>query len=140
MNERFEFGRRIEDVSPEAVDRQQAEVMRAPLPEIVTCAFLYDEGGTVTYEYPELTALCPMTGIQDLYMVRITYIPDRRIPELKSLRTYFLAFRDLPFFHEHLVCRIFEDFARAVTPKRLRVELDVAIRGGIHTTVVRESE
>ena len=140
MNERFEYTGRIEDARPEDVDRQQAEVIKHPLPGIVILAFQYDEGGTVTYEYPELTAVCPMTGIQDLYTVRFTYVPDDKVPELKSLRTYLLAYRDLPILHEHLICRIFDDFTAAVSPRRLRVELDVAIRGGIHTTAVKESE
>ena len=92
----------------------------------------------VTYEYPELTALCPMTGIQDLYTVRIIYIPKDRIPELKSLRFYLLSYRDIAILHEHLANKIFSDFKKAVRPKRLRLELEVAIRGGIKTKIVKQ--
>ena len=140
MNERFEYTGRIEEMSPEDVDLQQAKVLRHPMPEIVTLAFQHDAGGIVTYEYPELTAVCPMTGIQDLYTLRIIYVPEDRVPELKSLRMYLLAYRDLPILHEHLICRIFDDFTAAVAPQRLRIELDVSIRGGIHTTAMKESE
>ena len=140
MNEHFEYAGKIEDVSPEDVDRQQAEVLRHPMPGIVTLAFQHDTGGTVTYEYPELIAVCPMTGIPDIYTLRVIYVPQDKIPELKSLRMYLLAYRNLPILHEHLICRIFDDFTDTVAPRCLRVELDVAVRGGIHTTAVKESE
>jgi len=107
------------------------------MPEIKTLDFLY-KGGEITYEYPELIALCPMTGIPDIYTVRIIYTPDEKLPELKSLRFYFLAYKDIPILHEHLASKIFDDFKKAVKPKNLRIELDVAVRGGIRTKVVRE--
>ena len=58
---------------------------------------------------------------------------------LKSLRYYFLGYRDISILHEHLAHKIFNDFKKAVSPKRLRLELDVAIRGGIHTRIVKET-
>ena len=139
MKEKFKFKEKIEDVSPEEVKKQQQGVIKLQMPEIVTLDFLYGEGGEITYEYPEMTALCPMTGIQDFYTLRIVYIPDEKIPELKSLRLYFMAYRDIPILHEHLANKIFEDFMRTVRPEMLRVELEVAVRGGIYTSIVRES-
>ncbi|GAI46949.1 unnamed protein product, partial [marine sediment metagenome] len=70
---------------------------------------------------------------------RIIYIPNKKIPELKSLRFYFLAYKDIPILHEHLANKIFEDFEKTVKPKKLRFELDVAVRGGIHTKITKES-
>lgn len=133
-----EFTKTIEGMSPAEVRKQQQRVKRQKMPAIQTLDFLYADGAEVTYEYPELTAVCPMTGIQDLYTVRITYVPGSRVPELKSLRSYFLAYRDVPILHEHLVCKIFADFSAAVDPVRLAVHLDVAVRGGIHTTLVKD--
>ncbi len=133
-----EVKRKIEDMSNEEIRRQQEEVKRLKMPEIRTMDFLYDKGGEITYEYAELTALCPMTGIQDIYTVRITYVPDKKIPELKSLRHYFLSYRDIPILHEHLANKIFEDFDNAVRSKRLKIQLNVAVRGGISTTIVNE--
>ena len=139
MKEKYTFKKTIEEASNEEVRKQQEKVIQLKMPDIRTVDYLYDNGGTVTYECAELTALCPMTGIQDLYTVRIQFIPDKKIPELKSLRFYFLAYRDIPIFHEHLTHKIFDDFFKAVQPKYLRIELDVALRGGIHTKVVQES-
>ena len=137
MEENFTF-KKIEETSPEEVRKQQEEVKKLKMPEISTMDFLYEEGGEITYEYPELTAICPMTGIQDTYTVKIVYIPDKKIPELRSLRFYFLAYRDVPIFHEHMANKIFEDFTSVVAPKKIRIELDVAVRGGILTKIVKE--
>jgi 7-cyano-7-deazaguanine reductase len=65
-------------------------------------------------------------------------VPDEKIPELKSLKYYFLAYRDIPVLHEHLAQKIYEDFSEAVKPEKLRVELDVSVRGGINATVTVE--
>jgi len=135
--ENFKFKKKIEEMSKEEIRKQQKEVQKLKMPEIRTVDFLYEDG-EVTYEYDELTALCLMTGIPDLYTVRIIYTPGKKVPELKSLRFYFLAYRNIPILHEHLANKIFEDFEKAVQPKKLKLELDAAVRGGIYTKIVRE--
>ncbi|MBN2372967.1 preQ(1) synthase [bacterium] len=132
------FREKIEEMDDEEIRAQQERVKRLRMPEIRTLDFLYNEGGKVTYEYPELTALCPMTGIQDIYTVRITYIPEKKVPELKSLREYFLGYRDVPILHEHLASKIFKDFNEAVMARQLTIQLNVSVRGGISTTIVIE--
>jgi len=132
------FRGKIEDMSNEELKSQELSIKKLKLPEIRVIDFIYEKGEEVSYEYPELIALCPMTGLPDFYTVRITYIPDKKITELKSLRFYFLAYREIPVLHEHLASKIFEDFWKAITPKRLKVELEVAVRGGIKTKIVKE--
>ena len=132
------FKRKIEEMTDAEIREQQEEVKGLRMPGIRTLDFLYEQGGEITYEYPELTALCPMTGIQDIYTVLITYIPGKKVPELKSLREYFLAYRDVPILHEHLASKICEDFDAAVNPRQLIIQLDVAVRGGISTSIVIE--
>jgi 7-cyano-7-deazaguanine reductase len=136
----FKFTNKIEEAKPEEVNKQQEEIRKLQLPKINTQEYVYvnDSVAEIQYEYVELTAVCPMTGIQDTYTVRVKYIPKDNIPELKSLRFYFLAYRDIPIFHEHLINKIFEDFGNAVKPSTLTVELDVALRGGIHTTLKKQ--
>ena len=133
------FRNKIEKMNEAEIKRQEEKVKKLRMPKIRAMDFLYKEGGEVSYEYPELIALCPMTGIPDFYTVRLIYIPGRKIPELKSLRFYFLAYKDIPVLHEHLANKIFEDFWKAARPKKLKVELEVAVRGGIHTRIVKES-
>jgi len=130
------YKKKIEEMNSEEIREQQEKVKKMKMPEIRTVDFLY-EGGEIVYEYRELIALCPITGIPDIYTVRIIYTPDKKIPELKSLRFYFLAYKDIPILHEHLANKIFEDFEEAVKPKNLKIELDAAVRGGIHTKIIK---
>jgi 7-cyano-7-deazaguanine reductase len=133
--EKYEYRDAIEEMTDEEVRQQQEEVRDREMPEIRTVDFVCDAREEVTYECPEMTAVCPMTGIPDFYTIRITYVPDENLPELKSLRFYLLAYREIPIFHEHLAAKIHEDFTEAVQPRSLHLELDVGVRGGIHTTV-----
>ena len=134
--ENFVFKKKIEEMNSEEIRKQQEKVKKMKMPEIRTVDFLY-EGGEMVYEYRELIALCPITGIPDIYTVRIIHTPDKKIPELKSLRFYFLAYKDIPILHEHLANKIFEDFKKAVKPKNLKIELEAAVRGGIHTKIIK---
>ena len=138
--EKSSLGKKVEEMSNEEIKRQQEEIKELEMPKIRTLDFIYEDSGEITYKYPELTALCPMTDIPDSYNVRIIYTPDGKIPELKSLRFYFLAYRNVQILHEHLANKIFDDFEREVEPKKLKVELEVAVRGGIYTRIVKESE
>ncbi|NPA75118.1 MAG: preQ(1) synthase [Euryarchaeota archaeon] len=105
---------------------------------IETVEYEYPETHTVVeYEYPELTAVCPMSGLPDFYTVRIVYEPERKLPELKSLKMYFVGFRNVGILHENLANRIMEDFRVAVEPRWVLIELFVNNRGGVYTTVRR---
>lgn len=89
----------------------------------------------VRCETPELTCLCPMTGQPDFATVVLTYVPDRLIVELKSLKVYLWSFRDEGHFHEDVTNRILDDLVAAVSPRRMTVETHWNVRGGITTTV-----
>lgn len=92
----------------------------------------------IQLENPELTALCPFTANPDFYEIKITYQPDQELIELKSLKLYLQKFRDIRITHESLLNIIFEDIDSLISPKYLKIELKVNIRGGIKTTVIRE--
>ena len=105
---------------------------------IETVKFEYTETHTaVEYEYPELTALCPMTGLPDFYTVRIIFEPEKKLPELKSLKMYFVGYRNMGILHENLANKILEDFREHVEPRWILLELYVNNRGGVYTTVRR---
>ncbi len=89
----------------------------------------------IEFECPEFTCLCPRTGQPDFATIRIHYVPDQTCVELKSLKLYLWSFRDQGAFHEAVVNRILDDLVAALSPRRIRVEGDFLVRGGIHTTV-----
>jgi 7-cyano-7-deazaguanine reductase len=92
---------------------------------------------TCSHVFPELTALCPITQLPDFYVVYLLYEPDKKLAELKSLKLYFVAYRNLEILHEELTNQILDDFVRAVSPRYVSVEVKVNNRGGIYTTIKR---
>src|SRR3989338_1982910 len=129
---------KIEKMSQKELVNLIENVMILELSPIVPIPYKGKIEQTISYSYPELTANCPMTLIQDLYTVNIIFVPDKFIPELKSLKFYFLDFIGVTISHEHLHAKIFKDFKMAVNPKVLKVKLDVAVRGGIKTDIFYE--
>jgi 7-cyano-7-deazaguanine reductase len=89
----------------------------------------------IRMEAPEFTCLCPKTGQPDFATLRLSYVPDRLCLELKSLKLYLWSFRDEGHFHEAVTNRILDDLVAAVAPRRMRLEADFFVRGGIHTVV-----
>lgn len=92
----------------------------------------------VSFECPEFTCLCPLSGQPDFATIRIRYTPDARCVELKSLKLYLWSFRNEGAFHERVTNQIADDLIAALAPRRLRVEGDFYVRGGIRTVVVVE--
>lgn len=97
-----------------------------------------DRDFEVAFEVPEFTCLCPMTGQPDFATIRIRYVPDQKCVELKSLKLYFWSFRNEGAFHEAVTNRILDDLVAALDPRRISVEGDFYVRGGIHTVVRAE--
>jgi len=135
----FPFRAKIEDMPRAEVRKRIAKAMQWPMDRIETIPYAGGIPERISYRCAELTALCPMTGAPDFYEIAIVFVPGRLLPELKSLRAFLLGFRDLPITHEHLQAKIFRAFKAQVKPKRLRVELSVAMRGGIKTDIVSEA-
>lgn len=89
--------------------------------------------------FPEFTCLCPRSGYPDFATVRITYVPDRKIVELKSLKLYLNAFREKRISHEEAANTIFGDLKKRLKPRRLEVVGDFNPRGNLKA-VIRVAE
>ncbi len=88
---------------------------------------------------PEFTCLCPNKRDQpDFATISITYIPDDLLIELKSLKYYFVGYRDEEIYHEAATNKILNDLVEAVDPKYMKVRGDWNVRGGITTIVEKE--
>lgn len=104
------------------------------LPEIETFPNQFKDY-EITIEYPEFTSVCPKTGLPDFGTITLYYIPDKKILELKSLKEYLTAYRNLGIFYENAVNRILDDIVRACRPKYAVVTGDFNPRGGMTSTV-----
>jgi len=116
-------GRTLPFVGPEHVDVAVLETFdyEGPAQEIVT-------------ETGEFTAVCPYSGLPDFARLVISYVPDRRCIELKSLKYYVTSFRNVGVFQEHATARIAEDLFRLLAPRKLSVRTVYNVRGGFETT------
>ncbi len=92
-------------------------------------------GYEITITYPEFTSVCPKTGLPDFGTIIIRYQPDKECLELKSLKLYFLAYRNLGIFYENAVNRILKDVVAAANPKWARVTGEFTFRGGMKSVV-----
>ena len=93
------------------------------------------EDYTIEITNLEFTAVCPKTGLPDFATIRVTYVPDERCVELKSLKSYFLSFRDVGIFHEHVINKVLDDFVAACRPRSVEVVGEFNLRGGLKTVV-----
>jgi 7-cyano-7-deazaguanine reductase len=101
---------------------------------------------TFPYEYPgreaeitistdEWNCVCPFSGLPDFGTLHILYVPDQVCVELKSLKYYLTSFRTVGIYQEHAANRLLEDLVASCRPRRMQVELDYRLRGGLHTLV-----
>ena len=89
----------------------------------------------ITISIPEFTSVCPKTGIPDFGTITVRYTPNRWCVELKSLKMYILAYRNLGIFYENAVNRILRDLIKAVKPVRAVVSGEFNVRGGMRSVI-----
>ena len=94
----------------------------------------------ISIRCPEVTSMCPKTGLPDFGEIRITYTPDRLCLELKALKYYLLEFRSKGIFYEAVTNQILDDLVGACAPRRMTVVGDFTARGGISTAVTATYE
>ena len=93
----------------------------------------------IEVECIEFTCLCPQKPDQpDFATLKITYVPDRLLVELKSLKVYLMSYRNQEIYHEAATNQILEDLVAVSRPRRMRVVGYWNIRGGIRTTVTAD--
>lgn len=90
----------------------------------------------ITYITREFSAVCPFSGLPDIAAVEITYVPKNLCVELKSLKYYFVSFRNVGIYQEPATSRIYKDLFDLLKPEFLEVKMTYATRGGIDATTV----
>ncbi len=101
-----------------------------------------DRDYLISFDCPEFTCLCPITGQPDFAHIYIDYVPDKLCVELKSLKLYLWTFRNEGAFHEAVTNQITDDLFELIAPRTITVRGDFKVRGGIGTivTVTREKK
>ncbi len=120
---------KLSDISP-------VYYKNADFPEIDCVSNEYAEREyEVKISIPEFTCVCPVTGQPDFADFRITYIPGKKLIELKSLKLYIHSYRNVGIHHESAANKILDDLVATCNPRSMEVAGDFSIRGGIMTTV-----
>lgn len=97
-----------------------------------------DRDYTITHVNPEFTSVCPMTGLPDFGTITVEYVPDQLCVELKSLKYYYLDYRNRGIFYEALTNTILDDLVAVLAPRFLKVTGQFSTRGGLHSIVTVE--
>lgn len=129
------------DISPIEKKAKKA-VGKTFLPSSIDITIL----NTIAYEYPrrkissklttnEFTCVCPFSGLPDFAHLTITYIPRKKLIELKSLKYYIYSFRNVKIYNEHAVNKILEDLKKVLNPYEIEVTGEFTSRGGIENRV-----
>lgn len=109
--------------------------LKVKLPKIEVFDNQFFSDYEVTIIEPEFTSVCPKTGLPDFGTITIKYVPDKFCLELKSLKMYFNAYRNVGIFMENSVNRILNDIVNTCKPKKASVLGEFNPRGGIKTIV-----
>ena len=115
-------------------DEHAAAGIDAALPEIETWPNQFPDY-EIEIAIPEFTSVCPKTGLPDFGILTIRYMPRKECMELKSLKEYLFAYRNLGIFQENIVNQVLNDIVKATAPQWAIVKGDFRPRGGISTTV-----
>ncbi|MDD3116412.1 MAG: preQ(1) synthase [Victivallaceae bacterium] len=94
-----------------------------------------DRDYLITFDCPEFTSLCPVTGQPDFGALTLRYVPDKKCIESKSLKLYLFSFRNHNSFHEEVVNTILDAVVAACKPRRAEVIGVFRPRGGIAINV-----
>src|SRR5580765_477815 len=119
---------------PDYTDAHARSGIDAALPAIETWPNQYPDY-EITVEIPEYNAICPKTELPDFGHLTIRYVPDRLCLELKSLKLYIVAYRNVGIFYENAVNQILDDCVDACRPKTMNVKGTFPSRGGISSVI-----
>ena len=123
-----------EDRLAEYTEEHARAGVKTKLPELETWPNQFP-GYVITTRYPEYSSICPKTGLPDYGTITIRYMPKKDCIELKALKMYLLAYRDLGIFYENAVNKILHDIVDAVRPEWCVVRGEFTPRGGLTTSI-----
>ena len=109
-----------------AIKKAKLEIWNNPTP---------DRDYTIDISYPEFTCLCPRSGYPDFATIKVIYVPDKKVVELKSLKLYLNSFRSRYISHEAAANEIFDILKKNLRPRQLEVIGDFNVRGNVKTII-----
>ncbi len=93
----------------------------------------------INIEFSEFTCLCPRSGYPDFATIKIKYIPNKYVVELKSLKLFLNSFRNKYISHEDSINTIYSALYKLLEPYFLEVIGDFNPRGNVKTVIKIDS-
>lgn len=109
-----------------AIEKASLEIWDNPNPE---------RDYEINISFPEFTCLCPRSGYPDFATIALSYIPNKKIVELKALKLYLNSFRDRHISHEEVTNLIYTELHKLLKPRFLEVTGDFNPRGNVKTVI-----
>lgn len=100
-------------------------------PNIIQTFPYKGEKQLIQYTTKEFSSVCPGTGLPDIATVVVEYIPNKCCLELKSLKYYFVSYRNVGIYQEDVTNRLFKDIYKILKPRYLSIKTVYNTRGGI---------
>lgn len=89
---------------------------------------------------PEFCCLCPRSGYPDFATLRLEYIPDKWLVELKAIKLYINSFMSRHISHEASINEIYSTLKSKLKPKWIKLTAEFNPRGNVHTTIEVRSD
>ena len=115
---------------PGYTEKHATSGLQTKLPKLETFPSQF-QNYEISIAYPEFTSICPKTGLPDFGTLHIQYGPDKSCLELKALKMYLLAYREVGIFYENLINRVLQDCVKACQPTWMVVTGVFNARGGM---------
>ena len=100
-------------------------------PSIIETFPYRGEKQLIQYTTKEFSAVCPFSGLPDIATVVIEYIPNKCCLELKSLKYYFVSYRNVGIYQEDVTNRLFKDIYKILKPRYMSIKTIYNTRGGV---------
>ena len=98
------------------------------------------ENYTIDIELPEFMCMCPRSGYPDFAKIKLSYIPDKTVIELKALKLYINSFMHRYISHEDAANEIYNTLYEKLKPRKMKLIADFNPRGNVHTVITIDSE
>ncbi len=95
---------------------------------------------TIDIELPEFMCLCPRSGYPDFATFKLSYVPDKKVIELKALKLYINSFMHRYISHENAANEVYDTLYSKLKPKSMRLIADFNPRGNVHTVITIDSK
>ena len=95
---------------------------------------------TIHIELPEFMCLCPRSGYPDFATIKISYVPNKKVIELKAIKLYINSFMHRYISHEDSANEIFDILYKKLKPRSLKLTADFNPRGNVHTVIEIDSQ